>query len=104
MDLLEVTQVLQELVVSFEIEKVCRFIVGLAVPILHASTIMAESEALHFGLKILTYLQLNDIHVIVETDSKFIHHCIKQPFGDIPWEVACVIQECSHLISTPGKD
>ncbi|KAF9623841.1 hypothetical protein IFM89_005426 [Coptis chinensis] len=55
-----------------------RFIFGLAVPILHASTIMAEARALYFGLRILSFLHLNGVRVLVETDSKFINHCIKR--------------------------
>ncbi|KAF9592147.1 hypothetical protein IFM89_012576 [Coptis chinensis] len=77
-----------------------RFIFGLAVPILHASTLMAEARALYFGLRILSFLHLNGVRVLVETDSKFIQHCIRCSSLDIPWEVLHVIQDCSHLFSS----
>ncbi|KAF9593726.1 hypothetical protein IFM89_024730 [Coptis chinensis] len=63
-----------------------RFIFGLAVPILHASTIMAEARALFFGLRILSFLHLNGVRVLVETDSKFIQQCIRNSSMDTPWE------------------
>ncbi|KAF9612576.1 hypothetical protein IFM89_002172 [Coptis chinensis] len=77
-----------------------RFIFGLAVPILHASTIMAEARALFFGLRILSFLHLNGVRVLVETDSKFIQQCIRHSSMDTPWEVLSMFEVQAHPCSS----